>query len=30
VESLLKDIPPAPEHQAEVVAANVAGSAVLR
>jgi glyoxylase-like metal-dependent hydrolase (beta-lactamase superfamily II) len=30
VEALLKDIPPAPEHQAEIVAANLAGSAVLR
>jgi len=30
VESLLKDIPPAPEYQAEIVAANMSGSAVLR
>jgi hydroxyacylglutathione hydrolase len=30
VESLLKDIPPAPEHQAEIVATNVSGSAALR
>jgi|SRR5215211_4934020 len=30
VESLLKDIPPAPEHQAEIVATNVSGGAVLR
>ncbi len=30
VESLLKDLPPAPEHQAEIVAANVSGSLVLR
>jgi len=30
VESMLKDIPPAPEHQAEIVAANVSGSVVLR
>jgi len=30
VESLLKDIPPAPEHQAEIVAANLSGSVVLR
>jgi glyoxylase-like metal-dependent hydrolase (beta-lactamase superfamily II) len=28
VEALLKDTPPAPEHQAEIVAANRAGSAV--
>jgi hydroxyacylglutathione hydrolase len=30
VESLVKDIPPAPEHQAEIVATNVSGTAVLR
>ena len=30
VESLLEDIPPAPEHQAEIVAANLSGNAVLR
>jgi hydroxyacylglutathione hydrolase len=30
VESLLNDIPPAPEHQAEIVAANVSGSVVLQ
>jgi len=30
VDDLLKDIPPAPAHQAEIVAANVAGSAVLQ
>jgi hydroxyacylglutathione hydrolase len=29
VESLLKDIPPAPHNQAEIVVANVSGSAVL-
>jgi hydroxyacylglutathione hydrolase len=30
VDALLKDTPPAPEHQAEIVAANVSGSAVLQ
>jgi len=30
VDGLLKDTPPAPEHQAEIVAANVSGSVVLQ
>ena len=30
VESLLEDIPSPPEHQAEIVAANLSGNAVLR
>jgi hydroxyacylglutathione hydrolase len=30
VESLLKDIPPAPEHQAEIVRTNVSGNAPVR
>jgi hydroxyacylglutathione hydrolase len=30
VDALLKDTPPAPEHQAEIVAANVSGSVVLQ